>query len=100
VAGHVASLECQFEKRLSPLLPTSHIRIGRKAVFEENKLAARLQDSANPANSFFDPGNSAHRERANNVLDSYLKEAILDLHVPGLNGLEGARVILRENPEQ
>src|SRR5262249_53209300 len=74
VTGDVASLESPFKKRLSPLLPTSHVRVGRKTMLKENKLTARPQDSANPANSFLDVGNSAHRERANNRINAGIVE--------------------------
>src|SRR5215467_10044857 len=70
VAGDVASLERPFEKRFRPLLPTSHINIGRKTVLKKDKATARPQDSANPADRVFDAGNSAHRERANNSVDA------------------------------
>ena len=72
MAGDVASLERPFEKRFRPLLPTAHTRIGRKPMLKENKLTARSQDSANPTNSFFDAGNSAHRERADDRVDAII----------------------------
>jgi hypothetical protein len=41
MSGDMASLERPFEKRLSPLLPTLHIRVGRKTMLKENNLTAR-----------------------------------------------------------
>lgn len=67
VAWHPS--DAHFEKRLGPFLPTLDIRIRGQTMLEKNQLRVGLQDSANPANSFFDIRNSAHHERAHNGID-------------------------------
>src|SRR5581483_3784778 len=70
VSCHVAPFECPFEKRLSPLLPSPHLRIGREPVLKEDELATRPQYSSETLNGLYHVGNRAQRKGADNGIDA------------------------------
>src|ERR1041385_5403847 len=59
VPRDVAAFECPLKKRLCPLLPAPYGSVRSESVFEENELAARLQDSSDASNSLDHAGNCA-----------------------------------------
>ena len=64
VASDMATFESPLKQRFGALLPAADGNVGRKAMFEKQKLAARTEDVSESANSVSHAGDGAEREGA------------------------------------
>jgi hypothetical protein len=63
----VAAFERPTKEQLGPLLPTLNGRLRREPVFEENELAAGLEDPSDASNSLHYAGNCAQAKGAHDL---------------------------------
>src|SRR5512144_1153085 len=74
IASNVATFERPLKEGFCSLLPTAHVNVRRKAVFEEQKLTAGFQHARDAAKCVDDARDGAQRECADDRIRRGIRE--------------------------